>query len=179
MEKWNKIDGFSRYEASNLGNLRSMNYKNSGKIKVLKPAKNNGGYMKTVLLNDDGVYKAIQVHRIIMLSFHGISSLEVNHINGITYDNRLENLEYVTHSENLLHAYRTGLQLPLSGSKNGKSILKEHQVLEIREHVRSMKASGNRYWGRKELAAKYGISENYIKEIVINRTTRKNTWSHI
>lgn len=179
IEIWRNIPGFSRYQASNNGNLRSMNYKNSGKIKSLKPAKSKDGYLRTVLLNDEGKYKSIQVHRMIMLSFHGYSELEVNHINGITNDNFLSNLEYVTHSENLLHAYRIGLQKPSSGSKNGNSKLTEEQVLEIRKYVDDIKSSGKRYWNRKEVAAKYGVSEYYIKEIVMNRTTRKNAWSHI
>ena len=179
MEIWKDIPGFSRYQASNNGNLRSVNYKNSGKTKNLKPCKSKDGYLKTVLLNDEGKYKNIQVHRMIMLSFFGHSELEVNHINGITDDNSLLNLEYVTHSENLLHAYKIGLQLPSNGSKNGNSKLTEKQVLEIRKYVNEIKSSGKRYWNRKEIAAKYGVSEYYIKEIVMNRTTRKNVWSHI
>jgi len=178
MEIWNKIEGFSRYEASNLGRIRSLNYKNSGDIRVLKPG-NSEGYMKTILLNDDGKYKPIRVHRIIMIAFKGKSELEVNHINGIKDDNRIENLEYTTHSKNLLHAYKTGLQLPSRGSSNGRSKLTEEQVLEIRKYVNNIRATGKRYWNRKAIAIKYGISESYVKELVMNRTTRKNAWTHI
>jgi hypothetical protein len=177
-EIWKQIDGFSRYEVSNLGRLRSTNYKNSGLTKILKPA-NCEGYMRTMIQSDDGKYKTIRIHRLVMLAFIGSSDLEVNHIDGDTTNNTLDNLEYVTRSGNMLHAYRTGLQKPLTGSSNGRSILTEDQVLEIRKYVDSVKASGVRYWNRKELADKYGISESYIKEIVINRTTRRKSWSHI
>lgn len=177
-ESWKTIKGFSRYEASNLGKIRSINYKRSGKVRELKPTFFTG-YGKTVLLNDDGKYKSILVHRVIMLAFVGESNLEINHINGDGTDNRLCNLEYVSHSENLLHAYRLGLQKPAKGEKNGSSKLTERQVLEIRDYVAKAKASGKRYWGRKELAEKYGVSELYIKELVIQRQTRKRPWSHI
>lgn len=48
-------------------------------------------------------------HRLIMECFQGPSVLHVNHINGDKADNRLLNLEYVTHKENILHAHKTGL----------------------------------------------------------------------
>jgi len=144
----------------------------------LKPAQTEG-YYKTVLLNDDNKYKTISVHRIVCLAFLGPSDLEVNHIDGDPSNNHISNLEYVTHSENLLHAYRTGLQKPLHGESNGSSKLTEAQVLEIREYVKQVKSTGKKHWGRKELAKKYGVSELYIKELVINRTTRKRVWSHI
>jgi len=176
--KWKKIPGFSRYLASSDGEIASLNYKRTGKCKILKPAQTEG-YYKTVLLNDDNKYKTISVHRIVCLAFLGPSDLEVNHIDGDPSNNHISNLEYVTHSENLLHAYRTGLQKPLHGESNGSSKLTEAQVLEIREYVKQVKSTGKKHWGRKELAKKYGVSELYIKELVINRTTRKRVWSHI
>lgn len=174
-EIWKPIPGFSRYEASNLGNLRSINYKNSGKKVVLKPSFYDG-YGQTVLLNDEPKYKNIRVHRIIALAFFGKSDLEVNHKDGIKSNNRIENLEYVSRSENQLHAYKMALQEPMRGEKNGNSKLTEAQVLEIRAYAKSK----GRYYGRKALAEKYGISETYIKEIVnSSRKNRKNAWEHI
>jgi hypothetical protein len=85
MEKWEKIPGFSRYEASSLGRLRSTNYKNSGKTKVLKPSDGGDGYLKTMLLNDDGDYKSWGVHKWVALAFIGPKpkGLEINHIDGV------------------------------------------------------------------------------------------------
>lgn len=177
-EIWKTIPGFSRYKVSNLGKIISTNYKNSGLTKELRPGY-RGGYFRTMLLSDEGHYKTMSIHRIVMTTFFGHSQLEINHINGIKDDNRLCNLEYVTHSENLLHAYKTGLQFALNGEKNANSKLTEFEVEEIREYVKTLQESGKRYYNRKELAKKYNVSESCIKELIINRKTRKNCWSHL
>ena len=56
------------------------------------------------------IRKAFLVHRLVATAFIGESKKKcVNHMNGNSYDNNVENLEWVTHSENSLHAMRTGL----------------------------------------------------------------------
>jgi len=177
-ETWKTIPNFSRYEASSLGRLRSLNYKRTGKVKVLKPACSPDGYMKTVLLRDDGRYKSWTVHLFVMMAFVGVKpdGLEVNHKNGIKIDNNIRNLEYMTRSENMLHAFQNGLEKPMRGEDNPTSKLTEENVLEIRKYVKEQKEEGNRYYGRKELADKYGISDGYIKDIV---SRRRGIWSHI
>lgn len=174
METWKTIPGFRRYEASSLGRLRSTNYKNSGKIKVLKPALSPDGYMKTMLQDDNKKYRSWTVHKFVTLAFFGKKGegIEVNHKNGNKTDNRIENLEYCTRSHNMKHALRTGLMEPKRGSKNGHSKLTEKEVIEIRKHA---KEKGQRY-GRAKLAEKYGVSEAHIKDIV-NR--RRNSWPHV
>lgn len=173
-EIWKAIPKFSRYEASNLGRIRSTNYKNSGKVKILKPALAKDGYLKTMLLNDCGKYCSWTVHRFITLTFLGEKpqKLEINHKDGNKLNNAIDNLEYVTKSENLLHAYKHNLITPKRGSLNGNSKLTEEQVREIRQIAQS----GGRYYGRKQLAGKYGVSECCIKEIVNHR---KNMWQDV
>jgi hypothetical protein len=169
MEIWKSIPSFSNYEASNLGNLRSLNYKRTGTCKVLKPSKSNDGYLKTMLLSDDGKYKSRTVHSFICAAFLGPrqEGMQINHINSDRTDNRIENLEYCTPSENALHSYKTNNKKRMVGSLNGMAKLKESDVVEIRLHAEN----NGRYYGRKELALKYNVSECTIKEIV---TRRKN-----
>lgn len=170
MEKWQKIQGFSNYEASDKGNLRSLNYKRTGKKKILKPSVSNDGYLKTMLKNDCGKYKSWSVHKFVCLAFFGPKPkrLEINHKDGNKLNNAISNLEYVTRSENLKHAYNLGLLKPKVGSSNGMAKLTEDQVIEIREHA----ANNGRYYGRKELAKKYGVSECTIKEVVNRRKNK-------
>jgi hypothetical protein len=164
------IPNFSRYCVDSLGNLYSKNYKNSGKIKILKPAV-DGGYLKTMIQDDNGKYSTQRVHRLVALAFLGEpNGLHVNHKNGIKTDNSVSNLEYVTISENILHAFKNNLMKPKRGALNGMSKLTAEQVTEIREHAANCPS---RYYGREELAKKYGVSVATIKDIV---TKRRNSW---
>lgn len=167
------IPGYPRYLACERGYLYSSNYKNSGQTKRLKPAKDACGYLRTMLQRADGSYRTVKVHRVIALAFHGKSSgLQVNHIDGDKTNNRPSNLEYATHSENIQHAFDTGLIRPKRGSLNGMSKITEEEVRAIRQHA----ASNGRYYGRKMLAEKYGISEAHIKDIV---SRRRDIWPHV
>lgn len=169
------VPNFSRYQADIKGNLYSTNYKNSGKTKILKPAISKDGYPHTMLQRDDGKYCTMKVHKIIALTYFGpkVGENEINHKNGIKTDNSVSNLEYCSRSENVKHAYRTGLNPPKRGELNGKSKLTEKDVIEIRTHAKNFIG---RYYGRKALAEKYGVSEAHIKDIV---TKRRDVWPSV
>ena len=168
------VENYSRYSVDDNGNIYSNNYKNSGKTKVLKPALDASGYLKTMIQTDEGKYTTIAVHRFAAISFFGKSNgLEVNHKNGIKTDNSIGNLEYCTRSQNIKHAYDTGLIIPKRGSLNGMSKLTEQDVKEIRDYVANFEG---RYYGRKALAEKYGVSEPHIKDIV---SRRRDIWMSV
>jgi len=175
MENWKAIPNFSRYEASDYGRLRSLNYKCSGRIVVLKPAIAKDGYAQTMLQGDNGKYYSYKVHKFVAITFLGneYPELEINHKDGVKTNNYLSNLEYMTRSENVQHSFDNGLQVSLKGSKNPASKLTEQDVKDIRQHVANFEG---RYYGRKELALKYGVTECCIKDIV---SRRRNSWSHI
>lgn len=162
------IPDYSRYAADMDGNIYALNYKNSGKIVMMHPCI-RGGYYQTMLLGDDGRYHTKKVHRLVCMAFYGKSNLEINHIDGNKLNNCVENLEYCTHAENVQHAFDNGLAKALRGEDNPTAKLTDKEVAEIRAYVAEAKAKGVRYYGRKELAEKYGISENYIKDLVSRR----------
>ena len=99
-----------KYEVSNLGKVRKKSTKRElvGHISI-------GGYRRISLTRN---YKTINksIHRLVLQSFLGNKEgLVVNHKNGIKTDNRLENLEWVTISENTQHSFDMGLQVNKKG----------------------------------------------------------------
>lgn len=102
MEIFKEIKGFEGYyEISNLGKV-----KNVKRNTILKPKIDKFGYHKYRLQynNND---KYIFAHRIVAIAFLDNFKLleQVNHINGIKNDNRIENLEWCSRSENIIHSY--------------------------------------------------------------------------
>jgi hypothetical protein len=84
---------------------------NTGRVK--KWSKDTNGYIRcTIWVN--GKSSTISQHRILAEYFidNPEQKEQVNHKNGIKYDNRIDNLEWVTQSENTLHSFANGLQKP-------------------------------------------------------------------
>lgn len=106
-EKWHKVVGFEeQYAVSNLGRIKSFRYKNGYLVRIMSPSVVHG-YLR-VELRKEGKKISVGVHRLVAEAF--IPNLEnkpiVNHKNGRKQDNRVENLEWATNSENVSHAFR-------------------------------------------------------------------------
>ena len=138
MEIWKDIEGFEgRYQISNQGRVKSLVCNNFGRYKknsgewILKAGKSHCGYMRVLLVDKNGGRHSLFVHRLVLIAFFGIDSekKQVNHINGIKDDNRLENLEWVTQSENMKHAYRIGLEKPVVNGLEKRIAAKRNGVI--------------------------------------------------
>ena len=123
-EIWRPIVGYEgKYEVSNLGNVKNVK---TGRI--LKPSSDYDGYL-LVNLYDNG-RKMFKVHRLVLQTFLPIEeNKEVNHKNHIKNDNRLENLEWCSHSEN--NRFRKKWE-GCSSQYRGVSWLKSHNKWRVK-----------------------------------------------
>ena len=118
-----------------------------------------------------GKNKYEQSHRVVAKCFiPNINNYPcINHKNGIKYDNRVDNLEWCTYSENTKHAYKTGLERKISGTEHHASKLTSEDVIYIRKKY----VHGHKYFGRKALSKKFNVNESTIYDIVHYKTYKE------
>lgn len=133
-EVWKPIDGYEGlYEVSNIGNIRKLrfinNYVNKRKVFYITPQQNGDGYLRVAFYRD-GACRQKLVHRVVAETFiPRIDGKEfVNHIDGNKQNNTVENLEWCTRSENMRHAYSTGLARSAAKGRFGKDSKKAIRV---------------------------------------------------
>jgi hypothetical protein len=152
---------------------------------MLTPRLCNRGYLR-VAMSRGGKRVDRLVHQMVAEAFLGPrpDGLQVNHISGHKAENGVENLEYVTPSQNIRHAYGAGLRTPLpaktpkqrrwrfavpwtQGESHGLATITEKDVKEIRR----LYADGVR---NVQIAAILGISKNVVSDVACGRS-----WKHV
>jgi len=167
-EIWKDIKGYEGiYEVSNLGRVRSIPRNGTiNKTKILSPALIHG-YYSLCLRNKNK--KMHRVSRLVAQAFipNPENKPEVNHIDGNKKNNVVCNLEWNTASENMLHAFKTGLH-NLEGERHPRSKLTQDQVECIKWLYNRHKIKQN------VLAWIYKVGQDQI-----SRIANEKRWVHL
>lgn len=160
MEQWKSISGYENYRVSNLGNCKSGD-------NVLVNKMDTVGYL-IICVSKKSKSKTFRIHRLVATAFipNPENKPQVNHKNGVKTDNRVDNLEWVTRSENINHAFKNGL-INLKGERHSATKVNNEGVLKIR-------ALANSGTPQSDIATMFKISHVQVYRIV-----NKINWSHI
>ena len=123
------IRGFPEYKVTINGDVIGK------RGKPMKGHIDHCGY-REVIFSYFPYYKQALVHRLVLSTFNpidGMENLDVNHIDGNKLNNRLDNLEWCTRSENVIHSYKNGLQDNATNQYGNYKVFTETQIQNIKE----------------------------------------------
>jgi hypothetical protein len=189
-EMWQDLEGYKGYyKISNYGRIKSIDrdvhsryknieYKLKKYGKILKPhlnSKNTRNAYYRVCLSKESIIKWECVHRLIAKTFipNPDNKPQVNHKDGNKLNNDIENLEWVTSSENSEHACKIGLKVMpcMKGESHHSNKLTEIEVIKIKKTLKYDKIEIG-HWSR--LAKELNVSPSCISDVVNGRH-----WTHV
>ncbi|MFZ3286550.1 MAG: HNH endonuclease [Telluria sp.] len=175
-ENWLPLVGWEGvYDISDLGRIARIKKHRRCRTGLISCTSKVNGYPIAHLRDGPERHAQTLLHRLVALTFLGPSPAgqsQVNHKNGNRSDPRLVNLEWVSCSENHLHAYRTlgrsKVSKPNKGEAHGRSKLTDANVIAIRERYGAGGIS------QQSIANEFGVNVTTISFVV-----RRVSWTHI
>jgi hypothetical protein len=169
-EKWLDVKDYEGYyKVSSLGRLKKNSYVNynvfSGSTtideKIIEGA-NKEGY-RQALLSKEGKTKFKMIHRLVADCFLKVDNKRefINHKDLVRNNNRVENLEWCTTKENLIHAHKFGTFKMPSGENSVHHKVKDCDILKIKLNINNKT--------QKELAKEFNVTQSIISRIVNNK----------
>lgn len=170
-EEWRDVPGYEDYyRVSDSGRIKITRSRKRFKAGTILSAKRCGKDYRSISLCVDGHQKRYYIHRLVLLAFEGECppGHEVNHKNGDKSDNRVSNLEYVTHQVNVAHAKHVLFRMGgAKGTEHKGAKLTPDKVREIRKAL----ATGD---SLSSVGRLFGVSAGAIWAI-----NRGSTWKHV
>lgn len=169
-EEWRPIKGYKdRYEVSNYGRVRGprgfIGWKGKNRYRIASLHGERRDPLKVPVSGRHFKYEVkVYIHQLVMEAFVGPcpEGLEINHIDGSRDNNRLDNLEYITHGANIKHAYTLGKRKPNGDYKHTKEIVETlYQRVQAGEKI-------------IRVARDLGIKERMGYELLYRREHRLN-----
>lgn len=172
-ETWrNAYNSNGTYAISSIGRMKRLEHSvldkrgvvQLFKERLLKPCKTNHGYFSYTISVNGNVFRML-AHRFVAIAFipNPDNKPHINHIDSNRQNNKVENLEWCTHSENMKHSFLSGNSSQL-GDKNSCSKLTTKQVINI------FFSTGSSY----NVAKKYPITAKTVRDI-----RGRKSWTHI
>jgi len=165
---YNGVDLSYKMEISNYGNLRNVKTK-----RLYSQTISKFGYRTHCTTNGSKKDMInIRIHRAVAFMFiPNLNELPfINHIDGCKSKNHVDNLEWCTNQENIIHAINMGLMKPSCGEINGGAKLTEEQVIFIKESY----IAKHKEFGARALGRKFNVKHSVISRIINNKA-----WKHL
>ena len=155
------IKDFENYLITKDGDIYSNYF-----YKKIKSSKDKNGYLRTRLVNKSG-RKSVFIHRLLAIAYlpNPLNKPHINHKDGNKSNNKLSNLEWCTHKENMQHAWDNNLYADYS-----ESIKKANKArsIEVYDTVNNVK-----YKSISEMSRTLNIPFTTLKRLIDSTTTFK------
>lgn len=173
-DEWRTVPSYPLYKVSNKGRvirkgMPNARFKKHKEDTLLRNSISPEGYLRCGVRDSSGKFFTVYVHRLVAEAFIGNipNKYTVNHIDCDKTNNNVSNLEIVSYSDNIIHAFNNGLMVRPKGSAHPHSKLDETGVLWIRHWI----SAG---FSRKDIAKSFCVSTRTIGDINVGKT-----WGHL